>query len=211
MATRTHGAAIITWQQPSRLIKLAFWGLVLLGTFGCETGQAGKWIVLHREARRIGDVPRCDVTCLFGTSSPPKADKVGKSLLLVICYSPFREFSNVTQQSGDGRTVSTLNQEFYQEGKSSFGFGSGWNRESDVFVVDNKVYSRSRGNVFVIIEDAARNILRFQIKAQLSESTFDRTLELAIEAIEKDSALDIVEHRSVLCESLKSLIKKDKD
>lgn len=193
------------------ILGLAFCGLVLIGTFGCEGGQTGKWVVVHREARRIGDVPRGDVTCLFGTTSPPKANQIGKSLLLVICYSPFREFSSVTQQSGDGRTVSTLNQEFHQEGKSSFGFGSGWNRESDVFVIDSKVYSRSVGNVFVILEDETKNILRYQIKAQLSESTFDRTLELAIEEIEKNSEININEHRSLLCEALKSLIKKSKD
>jgi hypothetical protein len=187
----------------------ALMALILAAIFvhtGCDENQSGHWIVTRRESKQLGDGICGRIDCLFGTTQGAKQNEVSKSLVTIICFSPEREFSSMKEQSGDGRSVSIINLQLHKENDASFGFGSAWNRISDVVVIDSKTYSRADGNLFLVLENDNRKTEQYQIEIGMSESDMRKVVHMAAASIESHNNGSVPKKtREKLCDSLRAL------
>ena len=125
-----------------------YWSNVALATpciavalYCCVPGlQRGDHIVVRRETRELnGGAGRVDL--LLGRSKKDANPNKTKTLLAFILFDPNRSYEKTDFSGGDGPEVSATNINLHAPGASTFGYGSIWNRTSDLLEIQGCLIS----------------------------------------------------------------------
>jgi hypothetical protein len=158
---------------------------------GCNQ-QRGNFIVTSRKSsdwRNAGG--GCEM--LFGYS-----DKDRKNTVLLLAYVMIDQNADSKKRNfngDDGIFVSATNISYNGDGPT-FHVGSGWNRNSNVVVVDDKEFDRMRGNVFVILRAEGRTN-KMQVPGNCSAEAPSELLEYVRDNADLGSAYNEVVDRIV--------------
>jgi hypothetical protein len=117
--------------------------LLIFGT------QQGNHIVTRRETCELNNLSgRLDV--LYGRSKNDSNPRAVKTLIAFILFDANRSYEKTSSSGGDGPDVSATNVQLDAKQVSTFGYGSIWNRTSDMLAIQDTEFARANGNVFVI-------------------------------------------------------------
>ncbi|MFN7892155.1 MAG: hypothetical protein ACK5OC_17805 [Pirellula sp.] len=172
-------------QVASRWIALSL--LIILA--GCDE-QMGRFIVTQRTSHLVGTAGRIDFIWGNGTE---KASSTDELLLVFVSYAEGRQFTEILEKSGDGRTVSTLNLTFNSAMAPSFGFGSIWNRENDQVGIDSQSFVRARGRVFFIFSDKLHTKSVKQVDFEFEGDSITQIEDFVVSRIAQVHARDVSE------------------
>lgn len=81
--------------------------------------------------------------------------ETGAILLGYVLLNKNQSFSEVDLKTKDGPIVSVTNVYFHAPGRSSFGFGSGWNRSTEEVVIDSIEFNRKSGDIFLLVDEGS--------------------------------------------------------
>ena len=153
-------------------------GLLIFGT------QQGNHIVTRRETREINNLSgRLDV--LYGRSKNDSNPNPVKTLIAFILFDPNRSYEKTSSSGGDGPDVSATNVQLDANQVSTFGYGSIWNRTSDLLAIQDKEFTRTKGNVFVILQTDAYPMDIIQLPAICNATNAEDVIRFAKEQSEK--------------------------
>lgn len=93
-------------------------------------------------------------------------------LLGYVLLHKSQTFSEVDLRTQDGPVVSVTNLYLHSPGVSSFGFGSGWNRSTEVVVIDSTEFNRKSGCFFFVVDDGSDKKVS-QLKGELKFGGID--------------------------------------
>ncbi len=155
--------------------------VVVLLIFGT---QQGNHIVTRRETRELNNLSgRMDL--LYGRSKNDSNPRDIKTLIALILFDPNRSYEKTSFSGGDGTDVSSLNVQLDAKGANTFCYGSGWNRTSDLIAIQNKEFSRTKGNVFVVLQTDTYPYDIIQLPAMCDATNSEDVIRFAKEQCEK--------------------------
>lgn len=169
-----------------------YWSNVALATpciavalYCCVFGlQRGDHIVVRRETRELnGGAGRVDL--LLGRSKKDANPNKTKTLLAFILFDPNRSYETTDFSGGDGPEVSATNINLHAPGASTFGYGSIWNRTSDLLEIQGREFARKNGNVFLILQTDSYPCDIIQLPETCDAAGIDQVIEFAKEQCEK--------------------------
>lgn len=175
-----------------RLFQLWYWTNVALATpcvvfasalliFGT---QQGNHIVTRRETRELNNLSgRMDV--LYGRSKNDSNPRAVKTLIAFILFDPNRAYEKTSSSGGDGPDVSATNVQLDAKRVSTFGYGSIWNRTNDLLAIQDKEFTRTKGNVFVILQTDTYPYDIIQLPAMCDATNSEDVIRFAKEQCEK--------------------------
>lgn len=166
------------------------WTLVclLLLLPGCDE-QVGRFTVSQRTSQQLGGGGRIDF--FWGKAIGGSAASDGELLLVFVSYAEERHFTEILENSGDGRVVSTLNLTFNSTDKPSFHFGSIWNRENDRVGIDSQSYHRANGSVFLVMSDLNYSKSVKQLQFDFQGESVTQIQEFVVSKLANDYTNDL--------------------
>jgi hypothetical protein len=162
--------------------------LSLASALGCSV-QEGSFRVTQRKTAYLRD-RKGVIDVLYGVNSNRSEENL--RLLTIIVCDPSQSFDDAVRVGEDGRTVSSINLSLNNNGATSFHYGAGWNRVSDVVVINSNSYDREKGSIFLITALSATEIKVYQIEdheADLSESSLDSILDVIANRISHEKSI----------------------
>ncbi len=175
-----------------RMFQVWYWSNVALATpciavalYFCVFGlQRGDHIVVRRETREInGLAGRIDL--LLGRSKKDANPNKTEALLAFILFDPNRSYEKTDFSGGDGPEVSATNIKLHATGASTFGYGSAWNRTSDLLEIQGREFARRNGNVFLILQTDSYPYDIIQLPETCHAAGIDQVIEFAKQQCEK--------------------------
>ena len=152
--------------------------LLIFGT------QQGNHIVTRRETRELNNLSgRMDV--LYGRSKNDSNPRAVKTLIAFLLFDPNRSYEKTSSSGGDGPDVSATNVQLDAKKVSTFGYGSVWNRTSDLLAIQDKEFTRTKGNVFVILPTDTYPYDIIQLPAMCNATNSEDVIRFAKEQCEK--------------------------
>ena len=152
--------------------------LLIFGT------QQGNHIVTRRETRELNNLSgRLDV--LYGRSKNDSNPRAVKTLIAFILFDANRSYEKTSSSGGDGSDVSATNVQLDAKHVNTFGYGSIWNRTSDQLAIQDKEFTRTKGNVFVILQTDTYPMDIVQLPAICNATNAEDVIRFAIEQGQK--------------------------
>ncbi|MCE3019141.1 MAG: hypothetical protein ACK56W_13670 [Pirellula sp.] len=146
--------------------------------------QQGNHIVTSRETCELNNLSgRMDV--LYGRSKNDSNPRATKTLIALILFDPNRSYEKTSFSGGDGTDVSATNVQLDAKGENTFCYGSGWNRTSDLLAIQDKQFTRTKGNVFVILQTDTYPYDIIQLPAMCNATKSEDVIRFAKEQCEK--------------------------
>lgn len=146
--------------------------------------QRGDHIVVTRETVEVnGRSGRIDL--LIGQVTGSKNSKKVETLLAYIMYDPRRSYEKIDASIGDGRDDSVTNVRLNSMGANTFSYGSFWNRATEVVVIQDREFSRTEGNVFLILQTDSYPFDIIQLPGACHEAQIDEVIKFAKEQCER--------------------------